>query len=891
MLREEAVIVFDGNCSHTDQAFEALESTVVSHFANRAQIRQVSGGVRPISECLARYEKSLSLLRNYNAPLSAIIYNAGDHDLPKGVNANAAYQSLAKYVALAHEQGWKVVITTRFQSLRYAGNLQSEAQKYQQILHDNAAGADAVIDLDLDLEPDVMLSASKQSTAYAESETVADLVVTAISELWQARPVREKLVLFGEVQILAIYRHLLSVLQEAQSERFSLEFVDSNDDHAVEAATNLLADSGTLILQINPERPFLHEKVAKITNDMKGRSVFSVPMLLCRSLWPFDQPEDNTDAVASSPIRGTRGDSSLLELIKQSSSPELAVPEYLSIDLSQKVDLTQLFQADLSSWQSVENLSSVKFRSFFEEQFPLKKLFNSFKLPSNFSIKVIVDAICHFLEFSATEIEISNKRLKGAEILQPDTPIHPSIGRHFNLQWLKRKPLFDIFGRKFDYPRWASEYANIYAVLDKPLISMNMASPGSSIELDSPTTSELPLTEGRMTGAPDLNFGPAARESQKPSPRPKRWEIWQKAKQANKLFVFCVALPVLLSTAYYTVFAADVYVSQSSFVVRSPQKTTQSVGLVSALLQGSGLSRSTDDTYAVNDYIVSRDALAALNKNDAFANAYGSEHGDFLSRFGNFPQQRTFEDLLRYFRRRVLVQYDTETGITTLEVHAFTAADAQTINQHLLELGEQRVNRMNDRAKQDLISYARQEVERAEINLQKSTAALSSFRDKQSIFDPERQSTLALQNVLQIQKDLVSSKLLLAQLKSISPDNPQIPSLNVRISTLQNEIDKASNAVTGGRDSLAFKSPAYERLELDRQFADRQLTTALASLETARADAQRQQLYLEHISQPNLPDKPMLPYRIRNIMATLILGLVIWGTLNLLIASIREHRD
>lgn len=889
MLREEAVIVFDGNCSHTSHTLDALASQATSHSAGRAQVHQISSGPRPIAECLARYEENIEPLRNYNAPLSVIVYNAGSHDLPRGVSGDAAYESLAKYVALARGHGWKVVVATQFQSFRHSGNMQGEVRKYQEMLLDNLAGADGVIDLDEEYA--LPVASSEQVTAFAESETITDPVAMVINELWQTRPVREKLVLFGEVQILAIYRHLLSVLQEAKSDKFAVEFIDSNDDRAVEAAANLLADSGTLILQINPERPFLHEHVTQKISSMNGRPIFNVPMLLCRSLWPFDQPEDYTDVASSSPVKGARGDGLLLDLIKQSGNPQLTVSEYVSADLGQKIDLDQLFDADLQSWKSVEKLSNLKFCSVFEEQFSQRKLFNSFKLPSNFAIKVIVDAICHFLDFDPAALHISNMRLKGSEILQPDTPIHPSIGRHFNLHWLKRRPIFDIFGRKFDYPRWAIEYAKIYAASDKLLTSVNMSTNGSSIELDSRIASEQTVADGRAGNSPAGKFGPTIRESTYEGTKPTRPTFWQKAKRANRLFLICVALPVALSTLYYTAFAADVYVSQASFVVRSPQKTNQSAGLVSALLQGSGLSRSTDDTYAVNDYMLSRDALAALNKSDAFENAYGKGHGDFLSRFGNFPQQRSFEDLLRYFRRRVSVQYDTETGITTLEVHAFSAVDAQSINQELLKLGEQRVNQMNDRAKEDLISYAQQEVERAEVALQKSTVALSSFRNKQSIFDPERQSTLALQNVLQIQKDLVSSKILLAQLKSVSPDNPQIPSLNVRISTLESEIEKASNAVTGGPDSLALKSPAYERLELDRQFADRQLTTALASLETARSDAQRQQLYLEHISQPNLPDKPLLPYRIQNIIATLLLGLIIWGTLNLLIASIREHRD
>ncbi|WP_233343791.1 WcbI family polysaccharide biosynthesis putative acetyltransferase [Burkholderia cepacia] len=878
MIREEAVIVFDGNCSPADAGGETLNSQVAGRLTIRAQLFDATVATRSISECLIRFDETVTSLRNYNAPLSVLVYNAGSHDLVDDTSVDEAYQALHDYVALAHEHGWKVIVTANFESPA----LSEAIQQYRERLAGNKANADVTI------VPNLPVSMPPGAT-QVHSVTIADLTATAIDDLWASRPAREKLVLFGEVQILAIYRHLLTVLQEARSDRFEVEFVDSNDDRALEAATALLADSGTLILQINPERPFLHEKLTAALKDAKVNRTFSVPMLLCRSLWPFDQFDDHVETATTSPVKGTRGDALLAELVKQSTGLEPAVSEYLSIDLNQKRDLTQLFQADLQSWKSLESLSDVKFAHHFEEHFALKKLFNSFKLPSNLSIKILVDAICKFLDFKATEIAISNKKLVGAEILQPDTPIHPSIARHFNLHWLKKRPLFDIFGRKFDYPRWATEYAKIHAPKDILLATSDMPAPGSNFEPSTQITTSPPRSAERTLHTPALGAGPSSRESQAPSPRPKWWSIRQ-ATQSNKLFLLCVALPVFLSTVYYTLFAADVYVSQSSFLVRSPQKANQPAGLFTALL-GSGVSRSSDDTYAVNDYMTSRDALASLNHDDAFEKAYGSGRGDFISRFGVLPTQRSFEDLLRYFRRRALVQYDTDTGITTLEVHAFSADDASKINERLLELGEQRVNRMNDRAKQDLISYAQREVEHAEAALQKSSVALSAFRDKQAIFDPERQSTLALQNVLQIQKDLVASKLQLAQLKSVSPNNPQIPALDVRINTLQSEMDKAAGTITGGRNSLAYKSPAYERLELDRQFADRQLTAALASLETARNDAQRQQLYLERISQPNVPDKAILPYRFRNILATLILGLVVWGTLNLLIASIREHRD
>ena len=108
--------------------------------------------------------------------------------------------------------------------------------------------------------------------------------------------------------------------------------------------------------------------------------------------------------------------------------------------------------------------------------------------------------------------------------------------------------------------------------------------------------------------------------------------------------------------------------------------------------------------------------------------------------------------------------------------------------------------------------------------------------------------------------------------------------------TLQTEIAKEMEKITGGENSLASKAAEYERLALEREFADKQLAGALASLELARNEAQRQQLYLETIAKPSLPDGPMYPRRLRGVLTTFVLGLVAWGILSMLLAGVREHQ-
>ena len=52
-----------------------------------------------------------------------------------------------------------------------------------------------------------------------------------------------------------------------------------------------------------------------------------------------------------------------------------------------------------------------------------------------------------------------------------------------------------------------------------------------------------------------------------------------------------VIVPTCIAILYYGFFASDVYISESRFLVRSPQHQTQG-GLFGELLQGSGLTHS-----------------------------------------------------------------------------------------------------------------------------------------------------------------------------------------------------------------------------------------------------------------------------------------------------------
>ncbi len=350
-----------------------------------------------------------------------------------------------------------------------------------------------------------------------------------------------------------------------------------------------------------------------------------------------------------------------------------------------------------------------------------------------------------------------------------------------------------------------------------------------------------------------------------------------------------VALPTALATLYFGALASDVYVSESRFVVRSSDHQTAS-GL-NALLKGAGFSRAQDDTYTVHDYMRSRDAMRAVNAQVALAQAYGAASVDRLSRFNGLGLDGSDEALHRYLQGHIALDLDTVSAISTLKVSAFSAADAYRINARLLDMSEQLINQLNERGRQDMVRFAAAEVAAAEQSAKAAALALAAYRNGHAVFDPERQSTLQLQGIAKLQDELIMAKAQLAQLRSVSPDNPQLPTLKTRAAALQAEMDQQLAKVAGDGASLTSKAVQFERLTLERTLADKQLAAALASLELARNEAQRKQLYLERIVQPNRPDMAVEPRRLRAIAAVLVLGLLCWGVLTVLVAGVREHRE
>jgi capsular polysaccharide transport system permease protein len=129
----------------------------------------------------------------------------------------------------------------------------------------------------------------------------------------------------------------------------------------------------------------------------------------------------------------------------------------------------------------------------------------------------------------------------------------------------------------------------------------------------------------------------------------------------------------------------------------------------------------------------------------------------------------------------------------------------------------------------------------------------------------------------------------LGELLKNSPNSPQIPLVRTRIASLDQLIAEERAKLSGESNSVVAGLTEYERLTLDRELAEKALASAFTSLEAARLEAQRQQLYIETIAQPNLADYPLYPKRILSFAMVLASCLLAYGIAWLLVISARDH--
>jgi capsular polysaccharide transport system permease protein len=354
-----------------------------------------------------------------------------------------------------------------------------------------------------------------------------------------------------------------------------------------------------------------------------------------------------------------------------------------------------------------------------------------------------------------------------------------------------------------------------------------------------------------------------------------------------------VLLPVALTAGYLYTRAVDQYTSTVGFAVRT-QETGQPVDLLGGLTSSlAGLS-SSSDTDILYEFIRSQ-ALAvrvdaALDLRGHYSAAYGADP------IFAFDPEGSTEDLVDYWRRVVKVFYDTGTGLIELRVHAFDPETARAVAQEILDESTEVINRLSAIARDDATRYAREELERTMERLREARQEMTAFRSRTRIVDPtaDLQSQMGVLGTLQQQ--LAGALVELDLLRDTArADDPRVTQAERRIEVIRDRIDQERQKFTigseeGTGEDYATIMAEFERLMVDREFAERAYTNALAAYDLALAEARRKSRYLAAYVDPTLAEEALYPER--GILTALVafFALLIWAVAVLVWYAIRDRR-
>jgi capsular polysaccharide transport system permease protein len=355
----------------------------------------------------------------------------------------------------------------------------------------------------------------------------------------------------------------------------------------------------------------------------------------------------------------------------------------------------------------------------------------------------------------------------------------------------------------------------------------------------------------------------------------------------SKIGVF-VLLPTVAAAIYFGFFASDRYESVSLFTINASD-ARPSLSAMESLIGLAGAAPATRDTLAVRDFVLSREMLADLDQSEDFIAHYKSRSADFWSRLA---ADASFEDAFSYYKDIVLVAFDSNSGVLTLKVQAYSADQALKFSRRILKRSEDMVNHLAEKAREDQITFAKVELEKAEKRLSGARQHLMEVQQERGEFNPEATAAAAMSIRTTLEGELAKARAELAALKSyMADDAPQVIAASERVRSLAGQAAGESQRLVSskGEKGLNADLVLFEKVAVEKEFATRAYQSALTTLELARTDAARQHRYLATIAQPSLADEAQYPRRYLGTLTVFLACFLGFGIFSLLAATIKEH--
>lgn len=355
-------------------------------------------------------------------------------------------------------------------------------------------------------------------------------------------------------------------------------------------------------------------------------------------------------------------------------------------------------------------------------------------------------------------------------------------------------------------------------------------------------------------------------------------------------FLIFVILPLMLFSTYLWIIADDRYSSTVGFTVRQEEGKSSS-DLLGGLanLTGGGASKEGDVLY---EFIRSQKIVSQIDDNlglrDYFSSRWSS---DPIFSLNSDP---TIEELHDYWSRTVRVSYDQGTGLTELSVITFDPEMAQAIATEIVSESQDMVNQLNEQARADAIRYATFELDQAKKRLRDTREALVEFRTRTQIVDLQADIQARMGVVSNLQQRLATELVAFDELSGTTGlEDPRYTQAIRRISVIRERIIEerrnfANTEVLATGEDYPTLISEFEGLTVEREFAEEAFRAALATRDSAIANATRQSKYLVTYISPTLAESAKYPQRFLMLGLVALFACLGWGIVVLIYYSIRD---
>lgn len=359
---------------------------------------------------------------------------------------------------------------------------------------------------------------------------------------------------------------------------------------------------------------------------------------------------------------------------------------------------------------------------------------------------------------------------------------------------------------------------------------------------------------------------------------------WQRAP-----VLWLAGLCILLSSTYWLLVASDRYVSEARVMLsRADLASGQTMDFASLL--GGASSNNRSDQLLLRDHLRSIDILRKLDA-ELKLRQHFSQNGDLLSRLWDTgaPIEAFHDDFLR----RVSIELDEFAGVLVIRAQAYTPEMAERIATALLAEGESHMNALGHELAREQVRFLQQQVDDLNERVKSTRTALLNYQNRKGLVSPQATAENVAAIVARLEAQLAELQTRRTGLQSfLQPKATQLTEVNAQIAAVEQQLTRERARLAAPQGGTLNRSvEEFQRLQLDAEFAQRVLTTALTSLERGRVDAIRTLKKVQVLQSPYRPEAPLQPRRLYNATVCALVTLLVAGIVQLLLAIVRDHQD